>query len=323
VQKRRLDLIQLLVEHGADIHSVDMDIVFEAWAPEIIEFFIEKGADLETGNPLAIALISRIRTALRIFLSYRDRFPSFQEQLDMALRHHCKEGNLKWVSLTLWAGADPFSRGPDAESQVDDDDPDERMNALEYAALYEHWAVFKIKKIQLNPDDPRLSRLLEHVSWGGGYELLASLLEKGFNPNDQANGGSSQIQSFLRRLSLRRLHRYGGFSFEREQSEPIDSFDSRDTLKAIHLLARHGGRWIPQEKYEVNEARRSLLKMKPEYTVEFIWIMSGYSGCTRSTVEELLRKPKMRKHLERFRGRVTELLAGLPEVLSSTNDQSS
>ncbi len=29
----------------------------------------------------------------------------------MALRHYCREGSLRWVSLLMWAGADPGSKG--------------------------------------------------------------------------------------------------------------------------------------------------------------------------------------------------------------------
>jgi ankyrin repeat protein len=65
--KRRLDLVKLLVEHGADIHSVSMASVFETWQPDIMKWFIEQGADVETDNPLAYALCNRIRTALGIF----------------------------------------------------------------------------------------------------------------------------------------------------------------------------------------------------------------------------------------------------------------
>jgi len=107
---RRLDLIRLFIEHGYDAKSVSMERVFATWDPEIMEYFIGKGADVEDGNPLAWALCSRIRTALSVFKQYKDRFPSFQEQANVALRHHCKEGNLKWVSLLLWAGADPYAQ---------------------------------------------------------------------------------------------------------------------------------------------------------------------------------------------------------------------
>ena len=106
--QRRFDLIKLLVAHGYDPTSIDMKEVFQTWDPEIMEYFIDLGADVEGGNPLAYALCNRIQTSLRILKRDRDRFPSFQEQANIALRHHAKEGNLKWVSLLLWAGADPM-----------------------------------------------------------------------------------------------------------------------------------------------------------------------------------------------------------------------
>ena len=56
--------------------------------------------------------------------------------MDIALRYHCKDGNVKWVSLLLWAGADPFSKGPC--TPADDPDEDEDICVLEYAAIYGH-----------------------------------------------------------------------------------------------------------------------------------------------------------------------------------------
>lgn len=96
-----LDIIKLLVKHGADIHSIDMAWVFGSWDPKIIEYFIEQGADVETGSPLASALCWRIRTGLGVYKRHKNHFPSFQKQINIALRHHCKEGNLKWVSPML------------------------------------------------------------------------------------------------------------------------------------------------------------------------------------------------------------------------------
>ena len=111
LQMRRFDIVKLLVEYRYDPKSVDMEDVFHTWDPEIMEYFIDRGAEVEKGNPLASALCDRIRTALRIFKRYETQFPSFLEQANIALRHHCKEGNLKWVSLMLWAGADPYAIG--------------------------------------------------------------------------------------------------------------------------------------------------------------------------------------------------------------------
>jgi ankyrin repeat protein len=159
--KRRLDLIQLLVRHGADVRSVEMTSVLDSWDPAIMEYFIENGADVETGNPLAFALSYKIRTVLGVFKRHKDRFPSFQEQANIALRHHCKEGNLKWISLLLWAGADPYAKGPDSPEA--EPDPDEDICALEYAALYKHFEIFKLKQIKIAPDHPIADELLKNA----------------------------------------------------------------------------------------------------------------------------------------------------------------
>ncbi len=91
---RRFDLVQLLCEHGYDAKTVDMREVFATWQPEIMEYLIDRGADPETGMPLAWALIDRTRTVLRVFMKYKEKYASFQEQANIALRHHCKDGNL-------------------------------------------------------------------------------------------------------------------------------------------------------------------------------------------------------------------------------------
>lgn len=74
LEMRRFDLVKLLVAHGFDPKKVDMQRVFDTWDPEIMEYFIELGADVETGNPFAYAFSSRIRTVLSVFKKYRERF---------------------------------------------------------------------------------------------------------------------------------------------------------------------------------------------------------------------------------------------------------
>lgn len=247
LHKRRLDLVELLVNHGADIHSVTMEEVFGTWNNDIVEFFINKGADLETGYPLAEALCSRIRTALAIFKRYEGRFPSFQEQVNIALRYHCKEGNLKWVSLMLWAGGDPHLKGPDAPG--DDSEPEECHSALELAAIYDHLDIFKLKAIRLDPSHPGAGVLLSCVCYSAKPVLLGMFLERGFNPKSLDDKGSSLIQSLISRMSWN-LNRW---TLTREEKY-IDSFDSRGIMQMIHMLVRHGARWEPREKHEINYA---------------------------------------------------------------------
>jgi hypothetical protein len=308
LSERRLDLVQLLINHGADIHSVNMGSVFDTWQPEIMEFFIERGADVETGNPLAYALCNRIRTALRILKGYGDRFPSFKEQANIALRHHCKEGNLKWVSLMLWAGADPYAKGPD--SWDDEPDPDEDLNALEFAALYENFDVFKLKQIRLDPNHPDSQGILRKACRADNCDFLKELLDKGFSPSEQEDRGTSLVQSLL--CSMSRYSWSYDDLFSRRPERNIDNSRSREKIKMIHLLARHGAKWLPSDRTEINEARRSLLKMSPDYTVEFIWIMSKYNATTREKIEDLIRTPTIRALLYSHLSRIVELIETLP-----------
>lgn len=145
---RRFDLVELLVEHGYNPAAVDMDRVLARWDPKIMEYFIERGADVESKMQLATALCARIRTSLGIFRKYRERFPSFQEQAKVALRHHCKEHNMKWVSLLIWAGADPLAPG-ESEPNVEVDPEEGGLSALGFAALYSNYEVFSLKKVTI------------------------------------------------------------------------------------------------------------------------------------------------------------------------------
>ena len=305
LSKRRFDVVQLLVDHGFDAASVNMESVFATWDPEIMEYFIQRGADVESEMPLAWALCHRTRTALGIFKKHREQFASFQEQANVALRHHCRNGNMKWVSLLIWAGADPLAPG-EAEPGRETDPDDEGLSALGFAALYGHVKVFSLKKVVLPVDHPAVRQLVGYICNGEGLPLVEKLLNKGLDPNDQENGGCSVIQSIVAGLECYRrrdyfsshLVDYGG-----------DSEEAREKMKTIHLLAKHGGRWKPAERYELNAARRSLLKMDPDYTVEFAWIMERFGACEKPDIEALINTAAMKRHLGKRMDRLREVLS--------------
>jgi ankyrin repeat protein len=308
IRKRRLDLVKLLMEKGTNIRSVDITTVFDAWNPEMVEYFIDQGADLETRNPVAWALCAKIRPALGLIKRYQDRFPSFHEQANIALRHHCWEGNLKWVSLMLWAGADPYARGPDSPEQ--EADPEEDNNALENAAFHGRLDIFKLKAIRLDPKRADSRRLVEHACDAENSDVLKMLLERGFSPGDWEDKGSSLIYSLLSGMSFD--WDFNPFSGARKIEKDLDSDRSRENIKMIHMLARHGARWKPESQREINYVRRSLLKMTADYTVEFVWIMSKYKACAREHIEQLLRPAPMRILTQKHQSRLNELIANLP-----------
>ena len=180
LEKRRLDLIMLLVKYGADPKSVPMDQVVATGDRKLIDYFIEQGGDMETGNPLALGLCGHIYPLLGVFKQYVSRFPSFQEQINIALRHSCQEGNLKWVSLMLWAGADPYAKGP--SSPDEEPDPESDISALELAAIYNHIEIFKLKPIRESFTPSRAQDLLYWACEADKANLLKELLSKGFSP---------------------------------------------------------------------------------------------------------------------------------------------
>ena len=218
----------------------------------------------------------------------------------------CGDGNLKWVLLMLWAGADPYSRGPDSPEQ--ESDPAEDNNALEKAAFHGHLDIFKLKAIHLDPKRPDSWRLAEHACHAENSDVLKLLFERGFNPQDWEDKGSSLIQELFWSMSFD-WEFDPTYGFKKNEKD-LDTPRSRESIKMIHLLVRHGARWNP-DKRDVNYARRSLLKMVPDYTVEFVWIMSKYKACAKEYIEQLLRPSPIRILVEKQQSRLNELIANL------------
>ena len=97
-------------------------------------------------------------------------------------------------------------------------------------------------------------------------------------------------------------------NYSSRQRKDIDNSESREKIKMIYLLAEEGAKWMPGDRYEVNDARQSLLIMKSNYTVEFFWIMSKFRARTRENIEQLIRTPTMRALLSAHQARVNELV---------------
>ena len=268
-----------------------------------MEYFIEKGADPEAGNPLAAALCDRIRTALKIYKKYKDRFPSFQEQANIALRHHSIDGNLKWVSLMLWAGADPYAPGPSSW----DEQPDEGYegySAVRNAAVYDKAEVFDLlTKKGFDPARPELIEIMHYAFSDQNVSMIVKLLDRGVDLAAHAKEAADALNSHLSSLP------YTGSFYQSgpESRRDIDNDRARNHMKALHILAKNGARWMPTAN-DIASARRSLLKMKSGYAMEFVWIMSKYKACKRSDLEELLRTGSIRGLLGMHTPRIDNLL---------------
>ena len=165
VSSRRLDLVELLLANGADIQSVPLVDVLLTWEPKTIRFFLDHGADAVRGRPFAEAFGEKIRTSLRAYVEYKQAHPELatqlQEQVDCALRHFCCEGDLKWISLLIWAGGDPRSRGPCLYKEYTED-PECYTSGFEEACHAE--TVDVLKKLKPDPSCDNLSELLHSAA---------------------------------------------------------------------------------------------------------------------------------------------------------------
>jgi len=295
VSMKRLDLIELLVSHGGEVRSVPFIEVLYVWDPNIIRYFLDQGADFITDSPFGLAFREKIRTALRPWRECREKYPDHAAQLegqaDRALRHFCFEGDLKWVSLLMWAGADPRSRGPVFDDY--EDDPDGFSTAFDAATYCDDVQVLKRLKPDAKRDD--IDTLLKNAAGGGRAGLVEYLLELGAESNDKANGGSSALDDCLRGFRYEAPINFYQTDYGRRPK--ASKYKVSERLKTQQLLLEQGALWRPDDKHQLTDARRGLFECEPDVTLELIGQMMKHRACDEGMIHNLLRTPAMRKHL--------------------------
>lgn len=329
VDLRRHDLAELLFKHGAKAEDVSMRFVLESWSPDMVDLFLARGASLQRGRPVAWALIAKIRTTLRLLK--RDSEPSqdLRDQAAIALRYHANEGNAKWVSLLLWAGADPCQRGiyriedleADQDEDEESDDDGEPFNAVELAVSAGKLEILKLPRMLAASRPPRqpAGSLLEHGTYHSKPDLLSFLLEQGHLPSALPDRGTRAINLHLHDMTFdpsiySRFH----------DTTPslIDSSEARDHMKAVHMLLAHGAMWLPKDAREIGNVRRSLIKMKPGYLLEFAWLLRAYGAARRRDVLELLRPPSVARLLGEKRTEAGHIVRGIPDDVVPSSGES-
>jgi hypothetical protein len=253
----------------------------------LIRFFLDHGADFISDSPFAEAFRARIRTALRPFIECKQKHPELadrlQDQADRAIRYFCHEGNLKWISLMMWVGANPRAAGPNLG---DEDDPECYTTGLREACY--GGKVEVLKKLKPHPDRDDMTELLRCAATSARSDAVQYLLELGACPNNKPNGGSSALDSCLWHVNFD-----GSFFDQRQKS----LYDVRGTLDLIHILVDRGALWKPDSANRVNELRRTLFQCDPTVTVELIRILKKHESCSDESIQDLLSSLRMRQHL--------------------------
>ena len=306
VRQKRLDLVELLVACGAEIKAVPFTDVLLGWEPRIIQFFIDNGADIITGSPFAVAFGEKIRTALRPFLQCKRRYPeladALQEQADRALRKFAYDGDLKWVSLMMWAGADPRSRGlmlgDEQFGRTEEERAELAATTLMEACYQENVDV--LRKLKPDPSLDNLTELLNCAAGLSQKEIIKYLLELGAQPNDKANGASTAMDRCLLHLP----HESIDALIHRRQ---VSSWEVRRSMESLSELAKHGAIWQPDDSRKMDYIRRGLYQVNPEVTVDLLELFVKIKCCSAETIQLLLRTARIRQHLKPFGQRLLRL----------------
>jgi hypothetical protein len=296
VTHRNFEFVELLLKLGADISSVPFSDVLLSWDPKLIRFFLSRGADFITGAPFAEAFREKVRTALGPFMECKRSHPEFvrelQAQADSALRYFCQSGSEKWVSLMVWAGANPRTPGP---MPGEPDDSDNYTTALEQASHNGKLTILKM--LRPDPDRDNISELVHNSAMFGYTEAVTFLLELNPNLNDKPNGGSSALDGSLWHLGLDHVA-----PFFRKSRRAL--YEVRSSLNLIQTLVQHGAVWRPNGAYAVNSLRRTLFECDPAVTTELLKIFTAHEACSEETSAKLLRTPRMKLHLAPIESRL-------------------
>jgi ankyrin repeat protein len=297
ISHKRLAFIELLVSHGAEISSVPFIEVLQVWDPTIIRYFLNHGADVIKDSPFAVAFGERIQTAIGPWRECKEKYPDaaphLQEQADRALRHFCFKGDLKWVSLLMWAGADPRSVGPTLDDDGDLDES-EHSTALTAAAYCENLEILKRLKPDAKRDD--IDALVKYAAPYPHADVVRYLLKLGAKPNDKPNGGSAALDGCLESFHYETF-RYR-FSFASYGSPSKAGKYSLSNMRAmVQLLLDEGAFWRPDDADHMSRVRRSLYECEPDVMLELVERLVKHTACAQDTIRDLLRTPTMKKHL--------------------------
>jgi hypothetical protein len=292
VESKRLDLIEVLVENGARIQAVPLGDVLLTWDRQVMQFFLDRGADPVTGSPFLIAFHNKVQRALRPFVDYKKAHPeladSLQAQADRALRHFAGQGDLKWISLMMWAGANPRRLGPDLDDRFADD-PDCHTTALREACS--KGSLDALKKLKPDPRLDNLSDLLQAAALSESKELIAYLLHLGAQPNDKPNGGSSALDRCLWHLPWEDRNTF-------ISKQLASKYALAGGFARIERLLEAGAQWRPSDPDSgMKSVRQMLCKCEPAVTVVLVKLFAKYKAAPEELLEELLDTPRMRGHL--------------------------
>lgn len=290
-------VIRLALKYGADIGAIPFQDVIETWDREVVQLFLDRGADIVTNAPFARAFKQRVKAALGSFLDCKRARPdlagALQEQADMALRQACQDEDLKWVSLLMWLGANPRTKGLSTD---DLDDPDIiEDHTYQQSALQIACASRKPEILRRLKPDPAIDNLGELITAAASIittpETVAYLVSLGADINDKPEGGSTVLDACLRNFGWKESVWEAPYGAYRHTTVPTSRLGK--SLEALRFLLSQGARWTPNEA-AVSDVRRSLYRVDADAIATVLDLLRTHGACNDDVLKAVIRTPKMR-----------------------------
>jgi hypothetical protein len=279
LRARRWDLLDLLLEWGADPKRVSLSDLFDTYNSELMERFLNLGIDLNAGHEMAATLAYHTSNKPLFGFAKRHRThdSKVQTELNIALLHHVSEGNEKGIQLCLWAGADPHAparslRFPD--STYDEGDEDESDRFLGFTAIEEACRggdAGILERLGPDPSRDNFDELYREAANSSIVELLA----RSALPKDVSAVLRSQIYWLA----------------------PF--FGRPRSTYTLQSLFEAGARWETSTTGEIGDIRRALLKTSDLTFVDAMKLLAKDDYCSPSILRDLAKTPTIRARMKK------------------------
>ena len=285
------DMVELMFDHGASVNMMEFEYVVDEGNIDIIRMFIERGADLITGYPIARGLTRLTRPFLGIYKSCIDQHPELQFQADMALRHFCNKGSARGISLLLWLGANPRATVP---IEADDDEVFWETS-LETAAYQGNVEI--VKRLKPDPAKDDVNRLLMRSLSHADMAVVRYWISLGADINRAMDDSLSAHAKVIQRMEWSQYGFWSARSIADECQFAMEWFGS-------------GAKWEPENE-NMRAIRKVLSKLSPNHAYDFIKLWVEKEVVPLDILGRILDTPKFKEHLKDRRAAVAALVPQL------------
>lgn len=276
VFKGKMELVELLLDYGADARCLSTGDVLTGTGPQMTALLLERGADLTTGRPFEVALKRPRAWTLSFYKRELGRHPELREQGNGALLHYAREGNVQWVRSLLNLGADPRATVRWHLNKRHSYD----STAIEESITRQHLEVLQLFAPNAREDD--LNALAHSAAFFGTAPILRYLFDLGADPNSR-QGDRSIFLEIFDSYRLRCV------------------WDSRDRqLALIQLMMDVGARLDPSEPRTIKAARLLVNEMQTGLLATMLEGLEKRCGCPETVLINLLDN-RARNRLKRWR----------------------